>query len=423
MIAIAGAKGGCGKTTTTLGLAEAFARAGTPTVVVDADRQLPNLHVIADVDREPTIATLEEGEPITDVAHQHPDTTDVAVLTAPKSSESVDLQASLERFADEPVQVLIDCPSGAGPDVVEPIATADRVVVVTTDTERSVTAAETTIDVARRLGVPVAGTVFARCNSVPSEFESRLDTSVLGSVPDHESPLTAEPTSRAYDQVVEALTGDSSGHSSLPFRGDRLETGVDAIDHLLDGGVRPGSIVALCADPASVSELVLAATTTTRGTLYLSTQRSELAVRHGLETSTLQVGAPTVRALDDESPIDQATGLVNALPNGANLLVDTATDLERSDRSTYVEFLNGVKERLLETNSVAVFHCLTGTADSVTEHRLETIHHADVVVELETVDRDRRVEHVLTIAKHRGQRPPREKATLFSSTPHEPEST
>ncbi|WP_276255050.1 DUF7125 family protein [Halomontanus rarus] len=425
MIAIAGAKGGCGKTTTALGLADAFAQAGTPTVVVDADRQLPNLHVVAGIDREPTIAALASGATISDVAHQHPDTDDVAVLTAPKSSQTIDLQTVLDRLADEPVQVLIDCPSGAGPDVVEPVAAADRIVVVTSDTGRSADAAETTIDVARRLDVPVAGTVFVRCDSVPADLGSRFDAPTLGVVPDHESPLTADATKSAYDRLAGALTESrGNSNSTLPFQGERLVTGVDAIDRVLDGGVRPGSIVALCADPASASELVLSKLTATRGTLYLSTQRSKRTVRHALETSAFRVGSPTIRHLDG-SVIEQATGLVTALPDGANLIVDAANDLERSDRGAYIDFLNGVKEHLLETNSVAVFHCLSGAREFESGsgsgsgfehgHRLVTRHHADVVVELEAIDRETAIDHVLSVSKRRGERPPTEKVPLFPS--------
>ncbi|MDZ5813368.1 P-loop NTPase, partial [Halorubrum sp. AD140] len=47
MIAVAGGKGGSGKTTTTLGLARALSRRGAPVVAADADWDLPNLARLA----------------------------------------------------------------------------------------------------------------------------------------------------------------------------------------------------------------------------------------------------------------------------------------------------------------------------------------------------------------------------------------
>ena len=50
MLAVAGGKGGVGRTTTTLGLAAAAARVGYAPVVVDANRDCPDLARRATVD-------------------------------------------------------------------------------------------------------------------------------------------------------------------------------------------------------------------------------------------------------------------------------------------------------------------------------------------------------------------------------------
>src|SRR6056297_615748 len=60
MLAIAGGKGGCGKTTTAVGLARAFASLGADPLVVDADLDMPDLHHRTGVDREPGIAAAVE---------------------------------------------------------------------------------------------------------------------------------------------------------------------------------------------------------------------------------------------------------------------------------------------------------------------------------------------------------------------------
>ena len=55
---------------------------------------------------------------------------------------------------------------------------------------------------------------------------------------------------------------------------ERLRTGIEVLDRKLDGGIPAGSIVALTADPASQAELFLYELTATRGTLYLSLDRT-----------------------------------------------------------------------------------------------------------------------------------------------------
>src|SRR6056297_786250 len=63
MLAVAGGKGGAGKTTTTLGLAAALGRQRRRVVAVDADREMPDLHAMAGVARTPGLDAVAEGWP------------------------------------------------------------------------------------------------------------------------------------------------------------------------------------------------------------------------------------------------------------------------------------------------------------------------------------------------------------------------
>lgn len=410
MITIAGAKGGCGKTTVTLGIAKALADGGTPALAVDADRELPDLHTTADVDREPTLAALDGQTDVSSVAKQVPGAPGVGVIPAQRSSESVDLQATLGQLDYETAEVLIDSPSGAGPDVVEPLSVADYAVVVTTGTDRSLEAARTTLDIAERLDVPVAGVVFNRCETVPDGLAGELDADVLGAIPEREEPLADDEARTAYAEVstgLERLTGLDTGGTSVPERPDRLPTGIDGLDRLLDGGIPPGSIVALEAPPASQAELLLHNLTATRGTLYLTTERSEEAVRDALATSPVEAGSPTIRHLDGGAPLAEATTLIDNLPQGANLVVDAIDPLEATDRADYADFLNGIKERTMAADGVAVLHCLTGDGGS---HRSLTEQFADAVVEFRPESDDG--ECGLTLRKFRAENAPERSETV-----------
>lgn len=400
MIAIAGSKGGCGKSTATLGLAEAFARAETPALAVDADRQLPNLHVMTDLDREPTLAELERGIDARDLAQQHPRSSAVGVLPAPTSSQPFEFGSLGEHLDLDGVQVLIDCPSGAGPDVVDPLSQADGVLVVSSRTERSLTAAETTIEMARRLGVPVYGAVLNRCTEIPERAARWEGVPLLGCVPERPSPLLNDDVAAAFDRIVEQLAAQSPTDRAPPaYAGDRLPTGTDALDRRLGGGLPPGSVVALVADPGSQAEHVLYRATGVRGTLYVSTERSRANVRRAIESASTPAGTPTIRRVAGEGAIEEAIDLIGKLPDAANVIVDPVDELERRDRSAYVSFLDELADRTAETDGIAILHCL----DDDPRNRSATLRAADAVFELERVAPGVGVdaEHYLAVTKYR----------------------
>lgn len=188
----------------------------------------------------------------------------------------------------------------------------------------------------------------------------------------------------------------------IAFMTGRLKTGIDILDRELRGGIPAGSIVALCASPASQSELFLYELTAARGTLYLTTQRSDQSVRDAIEASNTDVGDPTVRDIGGSEPLDQANRLIRALPEGANLIIDPVDELEHRERARYCNFLNEVQTHMVNTNSIAILHCLTDP--HVPENRPTTQHMADVVFHLETEANGSDLENRLSVPKFRGGR-------------------
>ncbi len=190
----------------------------------------------------------------------------------------------------------------------------------------------------------------------------------------------------------------------------RLEMGIDVLDRKLDGGLPPGCVVAYTAEPASQSELLLYQLTAARGTLYLTTERSVAAIEHAIEASNAAVGSPTIRHLDTANPLEEASRLVSALPEGANLIIDTMDTLERSDRREYISFLNQLKQRMLETRSIAMLHCLKGPR--APENRSSTEHGVDAIFDLRTDKSGSELENNLTIPKFRSGGAPTEAIKL-----------
>ncbi|WP_276277691.1 MinD/ParA family ATP-binding protein [Haloarcula regularis] len=111
MLAIAGGKGGCGKTTTALGIARAVARTGRRPVVVDTDLDMPDLHRRAGVSRTPGVAAAADRDAPLATAQASPRIDGVDVLPGAGASSAA-LASVLDALDASVRPVLLDCPAG-----------------------------------------------------------------------------------------------------------------------------------------------------------------------------------------------------------------------------------------------------------------------------------------------------------------------
>ncbi|SFG79309.1 RecA-superfamily ATPase, KaiC/GvpD/RAD55 family [Halopelagius inordinatus] len=191
---------------------------------------------------------------------------------------------------------------------------------------------------------------------------------------------------------------------------ERLTTGIDVLDRQLDGGIPAGSIVFLGAEPASQSELFLYELTAVRGTLYLTTVRSDAAVLDAVNRTPGTVGSPTVRDIGASAPLDSANKLVTELPEGANLIVDVVDVLEEAGTARYREFLNELQTHMVNTGGLAILHGLK--TDDAPRNRRYTEHMSDVVFDLQTEVEGAEIENRLAVPKFRGGKAPEETIKL-----------
>lgn len=215
MLAIAGGKGGCGKTSTACGLARALVRAGHRPLVADADVDMPDLHDRVGAAADPGLDAIAAGAGVSSVVQTDHDLEGAGIV----ASGGADSPATaLERLVPHEEPLLVDCPAGAGPDVAEAVQVADRSVVVSTDTRASLEDAAKTAVMSRTLGTPVVCLFLRRTRG---RAETRLDDDRLRRLV--EAPAVVR---------LPASSDQSDGSMSPEFSGSGPAATSDAFDAL-----------------------------------------------------------------------------------------------------------------------------------------------------------------------------------------------
>jgi septum site-determining protein MinD len=205
MLAIVGGKGGCGKTTTALGVARALAADGHRPVVADTDCAMPNLHAMAGTDLRPGLGAVAEGTPVEGVVHRsraYPgvDVVPAGTATGPPS------ETTLGRLSRAAGLVVLDCPAGATEGVTAPVCAADDALVVTTAERASLVDAAKTARIVETLGTRLAGAVVTRTrDGLPGcrRLDALRETCpVLGTVPETDDVLSSRAGRAAYERVA-----------------------------------------------------------------------------------------------------------------------------------------------------------------------------------------------------------------------------
>ena len=181
---------------------------------------------------------------------------------------------------------------------------------------------------------------------------------------------------------------------------EKLPTGIDALDRMLKGGLPYGTLAVLTASPASSSELLLHEFVSDQETVYLTTERSETAVRNALEKTKMEPEDVEIRSMDDDDSLPAARRTIEELSERVVLVIDPMRRFEHAEESAYRDFLNALEEWAVETQSVVFLHCLEGRG--VTDRRDLTEYIADVIFTLETRVTGDHVENRLAITKFRG---------------------
>ncbi len=205
MIAIAGGKGGSGKTTTTLGIAAALATATGQARVVDLDTDMPDVHHLLEIDRTPTVAELPRRSAAS--CWQHPQRfPNMMVATAPQNGQEPPYRRIQSMLKAKSGHTLLDCPCGAGPDVAQSLAIADQTVLVSDATEASIQDTIKTNAMAQAVGTPVAAIAILGDDTTAAAIRQVGTRQSVYQIPlVAGDPLTDARTQRAYRQVTTSI--------------------------------------------------------------------------------------------------------------------------------------------------------------------------------------------------------------------------
>lgn len=195
VFAVAGAKGGVGKTTTALEMAASLAMAGYGVAVVEADLAMANAVDFLDlqVDSDPTLQdVLADATPVSEAIQAAPGGFDIVPagvdLGGFAAADVESLAPVVDQLRSEYSAVIIDTPAGVARETLYPVRVADATVLVSTPRAASVRDADKTVELIERLDGTIRGVVFTKTGSGSAPAAGRiaefLDVDLLGEVPE-----------------------------------------------------------------------------------------------------------------------------------------------------------------------------------------------------------------------------------------------
>lgn len=364
IVTIAGAKGGVGKTTTSINLATALAGEEREVVVVELDLAMANVVDFLSLPREdsdPTIHDVLAGEADPMDAAYYFEEHVAAVPSGTTLDGYVDtdmerLPPALRTYAERFDVVILDTGAGLNRAVVDPMRLADGTVVVSTPRVASVRDADKTVTLSERVDTPVYGLVLAQSGTGkspgPDRISEFLDVDLLGHVPDDDAVPASQddgvpvvetspdsPAGETYREIAKHLLLQLSIYEG-PADDSQVSlddtAGDETLERALDEATAPqasGAGPAVDADddqpePARAETATSEGRTVVDGGTY-STDAGTRTERHRVETSDAESTEPDEPARGDVPPPE--TGGVNASDSQTP---DTESGADASDSQT-----------------------------------------------------------------------------------------
>lgn len=229
--AVVGAKGGVGKTTTSINVGATLASKGLSVLIVDVDLAMANLSDFLDIDcdpeEDPTLHDVLAGDcPAREAFYEAPGGITVlpsgTTLEGYARADTSLLGEVLDVVEPSFDAVFLDTGAGLSYETLLPVGLADAAMLVSTPRLASMRDAQKTAELAERADTPLAGVVFAFSGTGRTPDVDRLagylDTRLLGHVPEDPAVMTAQDVG---EPIVVAKPSSPAGMAYRSI-GDRL---------------------------------------------------------------------------------------------------------------------------------------------------------------------------------------------------------
>ncbi len=214
------AKGGVGKTTSSINLAAALNYFNKSSILVDANLTTPNVGLYLGIPIPPVTLhdVLANKNDITEAIYTHKNGIKVVPASiALKDSRKVDvnkIKGVVSELYGQSDFVIVDSPAGLGKETLSALKSVDEVLIITNPEMPAVTDALKTVKVAKELGKTVLGVVVTKTNSknadMPlSDIERILEVPIIGIIPEDRaikfSQVRKEPVIHIYPKSAAAI--------------------------------------------------------------------------------------------------------------------------------------------------------------------------------------------------------------------------
>jgi len=221
--AIAGGKGGVGKTTVTANVGIALQQAGYDVAAIDADLAMTNLGELLDVETETGIHHVLSGKTaVEDVLVEGPAGLDIVPgtggLDEVGNADPANLREAIAPLRESHDIVLVDTGAGVSHQSLVALGLADATVLVTTASAVAATDAGKTAAMVDRVDGTIAGVVVTRTEDdqgTGADIATTLGVGLLAEIPAYEALDAQEPryslaedsnAATAYDRLADALS-------------------------------------------------------------------------------------------------------------------------------------------------------------------------------------------------------------------------
>jgi len=178
-------------------------------------------------------------------------------------------------------------------------------------------------------------------------------------------------------------------------------TGIEPLDRKLEGGIHPGSIVAIVTPPEAQVEPLLCASIDHRPTQYYTTVQTADGLRRQLNRLADEPQLERLEHVGIDGALPKILDHVGDLGTEHDVVVDVMDPLENHcGMERYANFLNELSQTLIDTDSIAFLACLDSGNEP--DNREFTLTVADYVLELIPEHEGKQLSYYLAVPKATG---------------------